>query len=132
MNDNSTHAVWNGLWVQGFHNTTNTACGFANSANDFESLYVNSAIEANDVNGCIGMTAVGQTMEKITFDTVNFENLASPNGKNILIGPSAGGALTIKQFRFRNIHISSSTNASVDINAGVTTPVQDQMVFDEV
>jgi hypothetical protein len=126
MNDNSTHAMWSGLWIQGFHNTTNTLCGFVNSANDFESSYSYSAFESNDFNACLGLNANGNVMEKIKFDTNFMENPLQQ--QNIRIGNSTGG-LTLRQIRFINCHSFNAGVSSVNFLSPVITDTGEVVQF---
>jgi len=121
MNDNSTHALWTSMWVQGFHNTTNTMCAFMNSGNDFESTYTWSAFEASDINGCIGKQGTAAAMEKVAFVNDFFENPLV--GQNIHVGTANSNTLSLKQISFINTHSLGGNIASINFLTFATTPL---------
>lgn len=126
MNDNSTHAMWSGLWIQGGHNTTNNMCGFVDSGNDFESSYSYSAFESNDFDACIGLTN-GSQIDKLQFNTNFLENPLQ--NQNMRIGNAFGGGLNLKMVSFANVHSLSGGTASVNFLNGVTTNLGETVQF---
>lgn len=130
--DNSQHVFMQSMWIQGFHNTVSGMCGLSTFSGDFESSYTYSASEASDFNGCFGNggsgAPVSQTMEKVHFDSINFENPTA--GINIIIGTSTSGpTINLRQISFNNC---TSWNATTPVRMiAVTTPGQEVVQFSD-